>query len=132
MHVENLRIGTWVRIEGLKPYRFNLPDEAYLWSSQVETARRWLQQIGGMPLQVVACQFPFLLANAKGIGTVMLDLRFVTVGKCDQKFRDVVARIQAKAPSPVVLGNKQPGAQCSCGQCNNDDDDDQEWEAVDG
>jgi hypothetical protein len=130
MHVDNLKTGMWIRIEGIRPYKFAVAEEAYIWSQQIDTARNFLAILGGLPLQVVAYQYPFVMANAGPHGTVMVDLRFNVIGKIDEKFRSTVSKLrsQSKRLNTVDL----PPGQCNrpnC-RCRNDDCDDDEM--IDG
>ena len=73
----------------------------------------------------------------------MLDLRFLVIGKCDEKFRQVVHRIreksakEAQASLPVTSQPPLPEPpRPRCEQCEEageyDDDEDEEWEPIDG
>jgi len=131
MHVDNLKTGMWIRIEGIRPYKFAIAEEAYIWSQQIDTAKNFLSVLGGLPLQVVAYQYPFVLANAGPHGTVMVDLRFNVIGKIDEKFRNTVSRLrsQSKRLHAVIL----PPNQCSKSNCRcKDNEDDDEEEVIDG
>jgi hypothetical protein len=70
--------------------------EIFVHAQQLSNAQYALSHFGGLPLQVVAVQYPFVLANTGPRGLLMVDLRFNRVGKCDSKFVDVIKRMRAR------------------------------------
>lgn len=97
MHPEQIRVGMWIRIEDVAPCKMPLGEgSVFVHSQQLTDAQYLLSSLGGMPLQVVATQFPFLLVNTGSRGMLMLNLRFSRVGKCDERFVLAVKRIRQR------------------------------------
>lgn len=98
MHPEQIRVGMWIRIEDIAPCKMPPGDGAvFVYSQQLNDAQYLLSRYGGIPLQVVAAQFPFVLVNAGPRGLLMLDLRFNRVGKCDERFVTAIKRIRQRS-----------------------------------
>lgn len=98
MHPEQIKVGMWLRIEDVRVYSPPGPeDPLFPHAYQFQAAQQYLGQFGGMPLQVVAFQFPFCLVNTGPRGLLMVDLRFNRLGKCDEKFVSAVKRLRERA-----------------------------------
>jgi len=97
LHPEQIRVGMWIRVEDVRPCSMPMGDgEMFVYSQQLSQAQFALSSFGGLPLRVVAVQFPFVLANTGPRGLLMIDLRFNRIGKCDSKFVDVIKRMRAR------------------------------------
>lgn len=98
MHPEQIRVGMWLRIEDVMAYRPPAADDPlFAHSYQFQAAQHYLGQFGGMPVQVVAFQYPFCLVNTGPRGLLMVDLRFNRMGKCDEKFVNAVKRLRERS-----------------------------------
>ena len=97
MHPEQIRVGMWLRIEDVQAYKPPTADDPlFCYAYQFQAAQHYLGQFGGMPVQVVAFQYPFCLVNTGSRSLLMVDLRFNRMGKCDEKFVNAVKRIRGR------------------------------------
>ena len=103
MHPEQIKVGMWMRIEDVMAYKPPKPDDSlFVHSFQFHAAQNYLQSFGGMPVQVVAVQYPFCLVNTGPRGLLMVDLRFNRLGKCDPKFVMTVKRLRQKQANLIM------------------------------
>lgn len=103
----------WLRIEDVQVYKPPTADDPlFPHAYQFQAAQQYLGQFGGMPVQVVAFQYPFCLVNTGPRGMLMVDLRFNKVGKCDEKFVSAVKRLRERslAAQLAAIPDEQPEA----------------------
>lgn len=97
MHPDQIRVGMWVRLEDVQAYKPPEPDQIWPYGVQFSNAQWALSNFGGIPLQVVAYQFPFCMVNTGPRGLLMVDMRFNRLGKCDEKVVGIFKRMRSRA-----------------------------------
>lgn len=70
--------------------------------------KKWYRQRAGVPFEVIAIDFPFVMVSSKGreIGPVVMDIRCATFIHADEKYVDMYYKAMASAVAQQNMSNK--------------------------